>query len=263
MLKLYSSFSLIGACCLFFTDFSFAQNYGDLFLSTGIQPYTIRDQGFSPIKYKGNTSVSSIGFLLGNENRTELYQGDFSFGILANQAGLTMNEISIGFTSYTFYHKEKDATQGLHLGWSNKNRFNIRSHNEFTNYNYRYDYYSVIGPAARFILPFQWKNKFFVWENIANWHLLGIQIKSGYIGAEPENYKDDNSLIDNFFATVKPFLPLENLDLGFSSAVFWKLPATNNRLGLRYQFNYGKLSGIRSIYRYGQAVDVVLNVKLW
>lgn len=263
MLKLYSSFSLVVACCFFFADFSFAQNSGDLFLSTGIQPYTIRDQGFSPIKYKGNTSVSSIGFLLGNENRTELYQGDFSFGILANQAGLTMNEISVGFTSFTFYHKEKDAQQGLHLGWSNKNIFNFRRHNEFTNYSNRYDYYSVLGPAARFILPFQWKKKSFVWETSASWYLLGIQIKSGYIGAEPENYKDENSLVDNFFATVKPFLPLGNLDVGVSSAVFWKLPATNNRLGLRYQLNYGKLSGIRSIHRYGQALDVVLNVKLW
>lgn len=254
---------LVLGCCLFYGEFSFSQNSGDLLLSTGIQSYTNRDEGFSPIKYKGNTSVSAVGFLLGKENRTEWYWGDFSFGILANEAGLTMNEISVGFTNFTFYHKEKDASRGLHLGWSNKNIFNIRRHNEFTNYNYRYDYYSAVGPAARFILPFQWKKKSFVWESSFSWYLLGIQIKSGYIGAEPENYKDENSLVDNFLATVMPFLPLENLDAGLSSALYWELPATNNRLGLRYQFDYGKLSGIRSIHRYGQSFDVVLNVKLW
>jgi len=262
MLKIYPSLSVLFFCWVFLVNNSAAQSFGDVWLSTGIQSFEGKDEGFSLLNYRGNKSTSSVGFVLRKNHKTHWFQGSFSYGVLTNQAGGTMNEMGVNFTNYAFYHKVKPASHGFQWGWSNKNTIHIRRHNQFSNYSFRYDYFSALGPVAGYLLPFEWKKKSFLWQNMANWQVLGIQIKSGYIGAEPENYQADNSLLNNFFSTVKPFIPLNDLDLGFSSTLYWKLP-TNNRLGLRYQVNYTKLSGIKKVYRLDQSVDLMLNVRLW
>ncbi|WP_339924992.1 hypothetical protein [uncultured Cyclobacterium sp.] len=262
MLKIYHSLSFFFLCWLFLVYNSNGQSLGDVWLSTGIQSMSSKDEGFSLLNYKGNKSTSSVGFVLRKKNKTHLIQGDFSYGVLANKPGGTMNEMGVNLTTLTFYHKLKTSSKGFQYGWANKNTMHIRRHNQFSNYSFRYDYFSGLGPVAKHLLPFEWKKKSFLWQNMANWQLLGIQVKSGYIGAEPENYQTDKSLTDNFFNTVSPFVPLRDLDLNFSSSLFWELP-TGNKLGLRYQANYTKLSGIKSVYRLDHSVDLILNVRLW
>lgn len=249
-------------CNFFLASKSFAQSKGDIMLSTGIQFFAARDEGFSSMNYRGNKSTSTLGFLLSKKNKTLYFLGDFSYGVIANSAGATINELGLNYSHFTFYHRKKGKDQGLSWGWSNKNSFHIRRHNNFSNYNFRYDYYSALGPAARYILPFQWKNKTFTWQSMASWQLIGFQIKSGYTGAEPENYQTGNTLFNNFFNTVKTFTPFKDVDLGLSSTLYWKLQ-TNNELGLRYQFNYGKLSGIKNVHRVDHAIDLSLKVRIW
>lgn len=262
MLKIYLTLPLVFFCWLFLVNISSAQSSGDIWLSTGIQNLSSRDEGFSLMKYKGNKTTSTVGFNLSKRNKTQWFQGDFSYGVLTNQVGGGLNEMGVNFITHTFYHKVKSPDRGLHWGWANKNTFHIRSHNNFSNYNFRYDYFSALGPSVRYILPFVWKKKSFVWQNGTNWQLIGLQVKSGYIGAEPEDYLKGESLANNFFNTVRPFIPVKDLDLGFSSSLFWKLP-TNNQLGIRYQYNYSKLSGIKVVHRLDQSLELVLNVRLW
>ena len=262
MLKTCCSLIFFFFCWLFLANSSRAQSFGDVWLSTGIQSMASKDEGFSLLNYIGNKSTSSVGFVLRKKDKTQWIQGNFSYGELVNQPGGTMNEMEVNLTNYTFYHKSKAALKGFQYGWSNKNTMHIRRHNQFSNYSFRYDYFSALGPVARHLLPFDWKKKSFLWQNMAHWQLLGIQVKSGYVGAEPENYQSENSLADNFFNTVKPFLPIRNLDLNFTSTIFWEL-STGNKLGLRYQTNYTKLSGIKSVYRLDHSVDLLLNVRLW
>ena len=221
MLKIYLTLLLIFFCWLFLVNISSAQSSGDIWLSTGIQNLSSRDEGFSLMKYKGNKTTSTVGFNLSKRNKTQWFQGDFSYGVLTNQVGGTLNEMGVNFITHTFYHKVKSPDRGLHWGWANKNTFHIRSHNNFSNYNFRYDYFS-----------------------------------------EPEDYLKGESLANNFFNTVRPFIPVKDLDLGFSSSLFWKLP-TNNQLGIRYQYNYSKLSGIKVVHRLDQSLELVLNVRLW
>ncbi|MDO6437432.1 hypothetical protein Q4534_08450 [Cyclobacterium sp. 1_MG-2023] len=262
MRNIFCSLFIFSLCSLLLVNKSSAQSNGDILLSTGIQFFAGNDEGFSSMNYRGNKSTSTLGFVLTRENKTLYFLGDFSYGVLANTAGATINELGVNYSHFTFYHRKKANDQGLFWGWSNKNSFHIRRHNNFSNYNFRYDYFSALGPAARYVLPFQWKNKTFTWRSMASWQLIGFQIKSGYTGAEPENYQTGNTLLNNFFNTVKPFTPLKDLDLGLSSALYWKLP-TNNELGLRYQFNYGKLSGIKNVYRMDHSIDLSLKVRLW
>ncbi|WP_460511570.1 hypothetical protein [Cyclobacterium sediminis] len=261
MRKIFCNLLILFSCVLFVTKSS-AQTKGDIFLSTGIQFFAGRDEGFSSMNYRGNKSTSTLGFVLTRKNKTLYFQGDFSYGVLANSAGATINELGLNYSNFTFYHKNKTKDKGFLWGWSNKNAFHIRRHNNFSNYNFRYDYYSTLGPAAQYNLPFQWKNKMFTWKSMASWQLIGLQIKSGYIGAEPENYQEESTLFNNFFNTVKPFILFKDVDLGFSSALYWELP-TSNALGLRYQFNYGKLSGIKKVYRVDHSIDLLLKVRLW
>lgn len=262
MRQIFISLSIIVFCGLLLVNNSSAQSNGDVLLSTGITASTGRDEGFSLMNYRGKKSHSTVGFVLGKENKTLLFLGAFSYGVLSNEAGASFNEVGLNFTQYTFYHGNKPKEKGLFWGWSNKNTFHIRKHNNFGNYNFRYDYFSALGPAAVYVLPFKWKEKTFTWQSRASWQLIGFQIKSGYLGAEPENYQTENTLVNNFFNTVKPFLPFKDLDVGLSSALYWKL-LTNNELGLKYQFNYGKLTGIKNVYRLDHSLDLVLNVRLW
>ncbi|SHN07742.1 hypothetical protein SAMN04488057_10685 [Cyclobacterium lianum] len=252
----------IGFFCFFISLQAIAQSTGQLKLSTGVQKFANRDLGFSPLTYEGYRSISQATFSLDRPHKTECYQLGFAYGLLQNRIGNSMNVMSVGFMNQTFYHKNNPAEKRLQWGWSNQNVFNIRRHNGFSNYSLRYDYLSSIGPTARYMMPFQWKRQEFEWTTMTQVQVLGFQLKSGYIGADPEGFSKDNSPLDNFFQGMEPFLLGRDWHLGFSSSLDWDLPSDNS-LGIRYQLDMSSLRGRQNVLGLGQSLLLVLTVKLW
>lgn len=241
---------------------AFSQPSGNLWLSTGFQAFTSRDAGFSSMKYSGPRSFSTGAFALQRPHKTETFQVEFGIGPLSNQIGNSLNALSAGFWNSTFYHREKDADRGLHWGWSNQNLLNLRRHNGFTNYSLRYDYFTSIGPALRYRYPFQWKGQQFSWQTLAHWQVVGFQIKSGFIGADPAGVTEDGEPLDNFLRAVDPFYVGRDWHLGLESTLVWTLPAGND-LALRYRPEFAFLKGGQPIHRVGHAVSLLINFRIW
>lgn len=241
---------------------AYSQSKGNLWLATGLQFQSSRDQGFSPMLYKGNRSFSLASFDLKSDDKSEVFQLEFGYGPLTNRFGNSMNSLSLGLLNYTFYHKESPAERGIHWGWSNQNEFTIRRHNGFSNYSLRYDYYTSVGPALRYVYPFEWKGQSFEWQTMAHLQLLGFQIKSGYIGADPEGVSGDASVVENFLRALDPFYAGRDWSMGLESNLVWTLP-TGNRLGIRYRPEISTLGGGQPVQRIGQTLLVMVNIRLW
>lgn len=241
---------------------AYSQSAGSLFLSTGIQDLTSRDRGFSPQKYSGIRSMSTATFQLHKPHKTELFQFDFAYGPLGNRIGNSLNAMTIGFLTYTYYHKNKPGEKSLHWGWSNQNLFNIRRHNGFSNYSLRYDYFTSLGPSVRYIMPLQWKGQQFEWYTSSHLQVVGFQIKSGFIGANPDGYSEENTTIGNFFESMEPFIIGKDWNFGLTSTFYWELPS-ENKLGLNYRLDVSGLQGSQPVARFGNALLLVLKVKLW
>ncbi len=248
------------SCLIAFQAYS--QSSGALHLSTGIQDFTTRDQGFSSMNYGGIRTASKAIFQLNKAHKTELFQFEFAYGNLKNRIGNSLNGMSIGLLNHTFYHRNKPLERKLHWGWSNQNVFHIRSHNGFSNYSLRYDYLTAFGPSARYLWPFQWEEQRFEWETIAHLQVLGFQIKSGYIGADPEGFSEENAATGNFLKSMKPFIIGRDWSMGLNSSLYWSLPSENS-LGLRYGLSMMALNEGQPVSRFGSALELVLKVKLW
>ncbi|MDN3690608.1 hypothetical protein [Cyclobacterium jeungdonense] len=241
---------------------AYSQSKGNLWLATGLQLHSSRDRGFSPMIYSGNRTFSLATFDLESTNKSEVFQFEFGYGPLTNRFGNSLNSLSLGLLNYTFYHKESRAERGLHWGWSNQNVFNIRRHNGFSNYSLRYDYFTTVGPALRYVYPFEWKGQSFKWQTVAHWQLVGFQIKSGYIGADPEGISEGDSGFRNFLRAVDPFFAGRDWSMGLESSLLWTLP-TGNSLGIRYRPEISTLGRGQPVHRIGQAILVMVNVRLW
>lgn len=113
MRNIFCSLFIFSLCSLLLVNKSSAQSNGDILLSTGIQFFAGNDEGFSSMNYRGNKSTSTLGFVLTRENKTLYFLGDFSYGVLANTAGATINELGVNYSHFTFYHRNKANDQGL------------------------------------------------------------------------------------------------------------------------------------------------------
>lgn len=258
----YTHFILLFLSALLVTIDACSQSKGNLWLATGLQFQSSRDRGFSPMLYSGNRSFSMAAFDLESTNKSEAFQFEFGYGPLTNRFGNSLNSLSMGLLNYTFYHKESTPERGLHWGWSNHNLFNIRRHNGFSNYSLRYDYFTTVGPALRYVYPFEWKGQSFKWQTMAHWQVVGFQIKSGYIGADPDGVSGDEPVVKNFLRAVNPFFAGKDWSLGLESSLVWTLP-TGNSLGIRYRPEISTLDGGQPVQRIGQALLVMVNVRLW
>lgn len=243
-------------------DHAFSQSAGNLWLSTGFQTFTSRDEGFSSLAYNGPRSFSTVALELQRPHKSEILRFEFGIGPLSNRIGNTLNALSAGFWNSTFYHREKDANRGLHLGWSNQNQVNLRRHNGFTNYSFRYDYFTSVGPALRYRYPFQWKGQQFSWQTLAHWQVVGFQIKSGFIGADPAGFSEDGEPLENLLQAMDPFYLGKDWHLGLESTLVWTLPSGND-LALRYQPDFSILNGGQSVHRVGHAVSLLINFRIW
>ncbi|WP_162415809.1 hypothetical protein [Cyclobacterium roseum] len=241
---------------------AFSQTKGNLWLATGLQLQSGRDRGFSPMIYSGNRSFSLATFGIESPHKTETFQFEFGYGPLTNRFGNSLNSLSAGVLNYTFYHKASPAERGFHWGWANQNVFNIRRHNGFTNYSLRYDYFTAVGPALRYIYPFEWKGQSFKWQTVAHWQVVGFQVKSGYIGADPEGLSEEETGFGNLLRAVNPFFAGKDWSMGLESSLVWTLP-TGNSLAIRYRPEISTLGGGQPVQRLGHAVLVMVTIRLW
>ncbi|MEX0882243.1 MAG: hypothetical protein WDZ72_02100, partial [Cyclobacteriaceae bacterium] len=213
--------------------------------------------------YSGERSLSTIAFSLKKLNRSDVFHINFGYGRTFNKFGGSMENLSAGLLTMTYYHKNKSAEKGLHWGWSNLNGFNWRSHNGFPNYSLRTDYFTAFGPALRHLLPFQWKKQQFQWTNNAYIHGVGFKIQSDFIGGEPRGFtQEDRKLVAKFWSSSDWFLLGKDWSMGYWSTLCWQLPSDNS-LGFQYRLQLARVDGWQPVSRVASTYLLVLNVNLW
>lgn len=240
-----------------------AQSEGFIVAQTGMQSFVNRDPAFSPLKYSGTRTLSSLALKLENPHKTDIFLFNFGYGPTYNKFGNSMTNINLGLLTSTFYHAAKSAEKGMHWGWSNQNEINFRSHNGFSNFSLRSDYFTAFGPTGRYLFPFLWKERKFLWENSAYMHVVGFKIQSDFVSVEPKGFVGtDRKYINSFLNSLNWFIPGKDWSLGYWSSLGWDLP-TGNTVGLQYRFEYVKIDGMQPINRAAGSYMLYLKIKLW
>jgi hypothetical protein len=220
-----------------------AQASRQVFIITGLSLGAERDYGYSPLPYQGAGFTAALAYSHEKANKSDLLMLSFGQSALSNQFGNAMQVTTGSIQTYTFYHRDKGGTQGLHWGWSNHNEFNTRLHGSFDNFNSRSDYFTSFGPALRQRWPFQLGKAKLCLESLAHAQLIGFTVRSSYVssvpaGFESGQYKGFNAILNS----LEWFYPGKAWSAGLWPSLHLELKS-GNRLGFSYRYDYVRLSG--------------------
>lgn len=239
-----------------------AQKQHYLHISAGLQSSAERDRGFSPLMYTGVEFYGSLAYQKESNRKSDLIILDFATGQLSNSWGTTRQVYTTSILTYTFYHKNKGATKGLHWGWSNNNTFSIRDNETITNYNGRSDYFTSFGPALRYRLPFELFKRNFSFQTLAHVQLLGFTVLPSYVTSSPKGFVNGSSSgFKAFWESLGVFHPGNSLNGGCQAGLTYNMKSAN-LLAINYNYDYLRLKGFHTVEKSKGTWFISLIVKL-
>jgi hypothetical protein len=211
----------------------------------GLTSASLVDKGFSPLAFSGMQGNGLIAYQNSRNNKEKIRQLSFSAGNLQNRFGRDLSAFTISFTEFTFYKGNGDLKR-LFWGWSNNNSFNNRVIPDFLNFNGRANYFTSFGPAAKYLLPLQFKDQQFNFQLISHIQLLGFFIPSGYLSSLPAGFNEpQQGFIRSVYHSAFIFHPGNALNIGLWPQAQWKLKSGNN-LSINYIYDYTSFSKIHA-----------------
>lgn len=208
----------------------------------GFEHIASRDIGMSPLGYAGSGFSAGISWEKNSEKKDFHIAANFSKGVQRNRYKGQIQYNKGNLRIINFYHKNKSSTNQLHWGWFMNNVFSHRFNPEFVNFMDHYEYFTNLGPAAKYLLPFQFKGRDFSLEGMAHVQTIGMMIRPSYTSSYPVGFlQQGNTVLQKIFYSAKLSHPGNTLNFGFMPKLRYYL-SSGNSLFLGYQYEFYKLN---------------------
>ena len=208
----------------------------------GFEHIASRDIGMSPLGYAGSGFFAGISLEKNAENQDFHISGNFSKGQQQNRYGGQIQYNKGSFRVFSFYHKNKSSTNQLLWGWFMNNLFSHRYNPEFVNFMDHYEFFTNLGPAVKYLFPFQLWDRDFTFEGITNIQLLGLMVRPSYTSSYPVGFlSQGSSVLQKVFYSSKFSHPGNTWNFGIRPKLSYQLNSGNS-LSLGYQYEYYKLN---------------------
>lgn len=260
--KIKRGASIAAVFLLFLPGVVSAQKSNFLSVKTGWEHIGSRDRGMSPLLYSGS------GFYVGLEwdqstttHATEVAL-NLATGVQRNkyEAPITYNRGNLQIATY--YSRKKSDKGVLNWGWLINNVFSHRLNKSFVNFNDHYEYFSNIGPAVRYAIPFVLKGREIQITGSGYLQLLGIMIRPSYTSSFPGGFlRDQSSVAKNLVHSVQLLHPLNNFNFGLSPGLVYPLKS-GNKLSLVYDYQFYRLNSSNPVTQSGGVWYISLSTRL-
>lgn len=207
----------------------------------GIEHISSRDIGMSPLMYAGRGFFAGVSWEKKTEKNDLQVAVNLSKGVQHNRfdSQIQYNKGSLRF--YHFYHQDQPTMNQLQWGWFMNNVFSHRFNPDYVNFMDHYEYFTNFGPAARYLLPFQFKGREFTLEGLAHIQAIGMIIRPSFTSSYPEGFLDQgNSIIQRIVYSAIFSHPGNTWNFGFMPKLRYPL-TSGNSLSLGYQYEFYKL----------------------
>lgn len=208
----------------------------------GFEHIASRDLGMSPLGYAGSGFFAGISWEKNSEKKDFHIAANFSKGVQHNRYKSHIQYNKGNLRVFTFYHKNQSSTHQLHWGWFMNNVFSHRYNPEFVNFMDHYEYFTNLGPAAKYLLPFQFKGRNFILEGLAHIQVMGLMVRPSYTSSYPVGFLNQgSSVIHKVFNSSKLSHPGNTWNFGIRPKLRYHLNSGNS-LSLGYQYEFYKLN---------------------
>jgi hypothetical protein len=230
-----------------YTDSLRAPKTHRIHLAAGVASMAEKDFGFSPLIYSGAGFYGGLGYSIESVKKSFYIDFDFNYGFLKNRFDNGMNSIEGGINTFHFYHPRKDVNDGIHFGWSSRQRFGLRQNEAIVNFNNRFDYFTAFGPALRYRLPFMVFKRNFSFDAVAHWQLIGFLVQSGFVSNAPKGFENTNqSGFNQFLQSLEVFYPGSAWNFGIWPSLRYTIK-NQNYISVQYRYNFLNLKGAQDL----------------
>ncbi len=256
--KIGSLFFLIMSLCLN----AAAQESNFLNIKAGMENIGHRDKGMSPLRYAGYGFLAEISWDKQSRTRSRHLALHYSSGFQRNKFDNPIDYKRGGFQVFQFYHQRKSAAKSILWGWSINNVFSHRYNAAFVNFNDHYEYFSNLGPAAKYLYPFQIRGRNLALEGVAYLQLLGVMIRPSYTSSYPVGFlREQESIVKGLLHSAKISHPGNSWNFGFKPRLIYSLNSGNS-LSLGYHYEFYKLNSANAITQSNGIWSISLSTRL-
>lgn len=207
----------------------------------GFEQIASRDMGMSPLGYSGGGFMAGINWEKNSENMDFLISANFSKGLQQNRYESQIQYNKGNLQLFSFYHKNNPSTHHLHWGWIMNNVFSHRYNPEFVNFMDHYEYFTNLGPAAKYLLPFQFRKRNFTLEGLAHIQVIGLMVRPSYTSSYPDGFLNQgDSVLQKIFNSSRLSHPGNTWNFGIRPKLHYYLNS-GNILSVGYQYEFYQL----------------------
>lgn len=221
---------------------SWGQKSNYLQINSGYEHIANRDKGMSPLLYSGT------GFYVGlawertsSKHETEVAL-DFGTGVQRNKYDNPIDYRRGNVRVATIYNRKEDQRNRIRWGWVINNIFTHRYNPVFVNFNDHYEYFSNIGPAAKYSLPFQLWGREVMVTGSGYFQLVGLMIRPSYTSSYPDGFlRESSSIAKGLVHSAQLIHPGNALNFGLRPGFLYPLKS-GNKLALGYDYEFYRLN---------------------
>lgn len=232
----FRAFILLIFLLLYFPVSAQKNNFIDM--RGGVERLAIRDKGMSPLMYTGLGFFGGVDWHRLGTNQTIQLGLNASMGKQRNKYGYPVDYRKASIQLSTFYHKNKSREGKLLWGWTLNNLIAHRYNAGMVNFQDHFEYFTNIGPAAKYRYPIKIKERELNLELLGHIQLLGFMIRPSYTSSYPTGFlQEEEKVVQGLWKSAELFYPGNSWNFGFHPKLNYVLKSGNKiSVGYRYEF---------------------------
>ena len=228
-----------------------AQKSDYFLIKSGVEPIASRDKGMSPLMYSGYGFFAGMAWHRTSINHVTEFSLNLYTGLQQNKYQNPIRYTRGNIQVDHFYQKKQDKGHAIHWGWLINNTFSHRLNESYVNFNDHYEYFSNIGPAARYSFPFELNGREVFLSGSAYVQLLGLMIRPSYTSSFPTGFlKEQSTLAKGLVHSAEVIHPGNSWNFGFQPRFIYPLKS-GNRLSLGYNYEFYRLNSTNTVTHSG------------
>src|SRR5690554_7707177 len=257
-----SSFWLFVCVCSLKPIAVSAQKSNYFLVKSGLEHIANRDKGMSPLMYSGYGFAAGLAWHKTSPKHITEFSLNLSTGIQYNKYKSPIRYHRGNIQVAHFYKPKKEQGNAIHWGWFISNVFGHRLNEAYVNFNDHYEYFSNIGPAARYSLPFELNGREVFLSGSDYLQLLGLMIRPSYTSSFPNGFlKEQSTLAKGLVQSAQIIHPGNSWNFGFRPSFIYPLKS-GNRLSLGYNYEFYRLKSTNTVTHSGGLWYVSLSSRL-
>ena len=239
-----------------------AQNTHHLLIQSGGEHIGSRDRGMSPLMYSGYGFFAGLTWQKTSPTQTNEVSLNLSTGMQYSKYGSPIRYHRGSIQVANFYTRKKEEANTVQWGWLMNNVFSHRLNEAYVNFNDHYEYFSNIGPSARYSLPFNLNKRKVFLVGSANVQLLGVMIRPSYTSSFPSGFLNEQSTVaKSLVQSAEVIHPGNSWNFGFRPSFIYPLKS-GNRLSLGYNYEFYRLNSTNPVTHSGGLWYISLSSRL-